>query len=125
MLTGIVSARREAILRLTVRGTNGQEHEFDSVVDTGYDGWLPLPPSVIDSLGFRRQRFGYATLADGSESVFNVYEGVVFWDGQSMTRDVDEMDADSLVGMSLMYGYELVLPVVDGATFTLRRIGTS
>jgi hypothetical protein len=35
---------------------------------------------------------------------------------------VYEMDADPLVGMSLMYGYELVLPILDGATFTLRRI---
>jgi hypothetical protein len=32
------------------------------------------------------------------------------------------MDAEPLVGMSLMYGYELVLPVLDGATFTLRSI---
>ncbi len=32
------------------------------------------------------------------------------------------MGAEPLVGMALMYGYELVLPILDGATFTLRRI---
>ena len=35
---------------------------------------------------------------------------------------VYEMDAEPRVGISLMYGYELVLPVLDVATFTLRRI---
>ena len=72
--------------------------------------------------GFTWQRFGHAILADGSESTFNIYEGIVLWDGQSVTIRIDELDADSLVGMSLMYGYELVLPVLDGATFTQRRI---
>ena len=36
MMTGTVNAHREAILRLTVRDANGQEHERDAVVDTGF-----------------------------------------------------------------------------------------
>lgn len=122
MMTGIVTAQREAILRLTVYGADGQEHAFDSVVDTGYNGTLTLPPNVIAALGLHWHRGGRAILADGSESSFNVYKGVVLWDDQPVTIRIDAMDADSLVGMSLMYGYELVLPVLDGATFTLRRI---
>lgn len=43
-------------------------------------------------------------------------------DGQPITIRIDEMDSDSLAGMSLMYGYELILPVLDGATFTIRPI---
>ena len=34
----------------------------------------------------------------------------------------EEADTDPLVGMALMYGYKLNLPVLDGATFTIRRI---
>ena len=124
MMTGIVTARREAILRISLRDADGQEHSYDSVVDTGYTGCVTIPRSVIASLGFRWLMFGHATLADGSERVFNIYEGVVLWDGHPVTIDVDEMDAEPLVGMSLMYGYELVLPVLDGATFTLRSIAT-
>ena len=122
MMTGTVTARREAVLSVLLQDGNGQVHTYNSVIDTGYNGWLTLPPSVITALGLRWQRFGRAILADGSESTFNIYEGVVLWDGQPMMIDIDEMDADSLVGMSLMYGYELVLPVLDGATFTLRKI---
>lgn len=122
MMTGIVTARREALLLLTLRDANGQEHTYGAVVDTGYNGTLTLPPDTIAALGLRWHRAGRAILADGSETRFNVYRGIILWDGQPVTIRIDEMDADPLVGMSLMYGYELVLPVLDGATFSLRRI---
>jgi clan AA aspartic protease len=122
MITGTVTADREAVIRLAVRDVNGQEYERDALVDTGFDGWLSLPPDFIAALGLRWQRFGRALLADGSATVFDIYEATILWDGQPRTISVYEMDAEPLVGMSLMYGYELVLPVLDGATFILRSI---
>ena len=47
MITGLVTADRQAIITLTVRGPAGQEHEIEAIVDTGFDGWLSLPSSVI------------------------------------------------------------------------------
>jgi hypothetical protein len=35
---------------------------------------------------------------------------------------VDEVDAAPLLGMALMYGYELIVQNVDGGTATLRRM---
>jgi clan AA aspartic protease len=122
MITGTVNCRREAVLRLAVLDANSNGRSSDAVVDTGFDGWISLPPTLVTALGLRWQRFGRAILADGSESLFDVYEARVLWDGQARITPVSEMDAEPLVGMSLMYGYELVLPVLDGATFTLRRI---
>ena len=124
MMTGIVTAQREAILTLTLHDANGREHAYDAVIDTGYNGTLTLPPDAIALLGLRWHRAGRAILADGSESRFNVYKGVVLWDGQPKTIRIDELASDSLVGMSLMYGYQLVLPVLDGATFTLQRLAS-
>ena len=122
MITGTVNANKEAILRLSVRDSDGQEYERDTVVDTGYDGWLSFPPDFIAALNLSWYRFGQGILADGSSSTFNIYKGDVIWDGQPRKISIYEIDADPLVGMSLMYGYELVLPVLDGATFTLRLI---
>ena len=122
MITGIVTEEREAILRIIMRDARDREHSYDAVIDTGYTNTLTLPPDIINALGLRWHRFGRANLADGSESDFNVYRGIIVWDGHSMTIDVDEMDAEPLVGMSLMYGYELLMPILDGATFTLRRL---
>ena len=122
MITGSVNARREAVLPLALLDANSNQHPSDVVVDTGFDGWISLPPSLVTTLGLRWQRFGRALLADGSESLFDVYEATVLWDGRATLIPVYKMDAEPLVGMSLMYGYELVLPILDGATFTLRHI---
>lgn len=122
MITGTVNAAREAVLRLSVYDANGQTQETDAIVDTGFDGWLTLSPDFIGALGLPWKRFGHAILADGSTILTNVYEATVLWDGQPITMPVDEADADPLVGMSLMYGYELLLPIVDGAIFTLRKL---
>ena len=104
MITGNVNAEREAILRLTVRDSHGLEHQHDAIVDTGFDGWLSLPSAFIQTLGLQKQRSGRAILADGSESLFSIYEVTVLWEGQPRLISVYEMDAEPLVGMSLMYG---------------------
>ena len=73
-ITGVVTADRQAIIRLTVRGPAGQEHEIEAIIDTGFDGWLSLPSSLIALLGLVWRRRGRALLADGSDRVFEIYE---------------------------------------------------
>ena len=51
MITGVVAAYRQAIIRLTVRGPQEQEQEIQAVIDTGFDGSLTLPPKLIATLG--------------------------------------------------------------------------
>ena len=53
MMTGIVTACKEAVLRLTIRAANGQEFPYDTVIDTGYTGNLTLPLAAIATLGLR------------------------------------------------------------------------
>ncbi|MDE2736209.1 MAG: hypothetical protein OXI72_17565 [Gemmatimonadota bacterium] len=60
MITGIVSADYEAVIRLKVQGPIGQEREVDAVVDTGFNGFLTLPPRLITPLGLTRRRRGRA-----------------------------------------------------------------
>jgi predicted aspartyl protease len=52
MIVGVVQGR-EARIRLTIRGTRGKEQVIDAVVDSGYTGWLTLPPATIAALGLR------------------------------------------------------------------------
>lgn len=42
MITGVVTADREAVMRLSVRGPTAQEHEIEAVIDTGFDGSLGI-----------------------------------------------------------------------------------
>ncbi len=122
MIEGKVSADREAIMDIIVVGQDGKESVFNGVVDTGFTGWLTLPPHVIRDLGLVYRKKGSALLADGSQVLYDVYEGTVIWDGQRANILIGEADSEPLIGMTLMYGYELVLPIIDGAGFRLTRI---
>jgi predicted aspartyl protease len=77
MITGIITPDREAVIRLTVQGPAGQEQKIEAVIDTGFNGWLSLSPSRIALLRLPWCQRGRAELADGRESVFDIYEAVV------------------------------------------------
>lgn len=124
MMTGNITPDREGILRVMVLDAMGQPQEIVSVIDTGFTGTLTLPPARIAALGLSWREYGRAILADGSQINYNVYTATIIWDGQPIVTLVNEVDSDSLIGMSLMYGYHLDMPIVDGGTFTLRRIQT-
>jgi clan AA aspartic protease len=111
MITGGVNADREAIIRLEVRGPALQVEVVDAVIDTGFDGWLTLPLALISRLGLAWQRRGRALLADGTDSIFDIYDGTVIWDGQPRLIAVDEADTVPLVGMALLEGFELIVQV--------------
>jgi len=101
MITGVVTPFHQAIIHLTVRGPMGQEHEIAAAIDTGFDGALTLPPELIAALGLPWRRRGRVLLADGRESLFDVYEGDVLWDGALRRVAVDAADIDPLIGMRL------------------------
>ncbi len=74
MISGLVTGDRQALIHLTVRGPTGQEQEIEAIIDTGFDGCLSLPSSLIVLLSLVWRERGRALLADGSESVFDIYE---------------------------------------------------
>ena len=111
MITCAVTTDREAVIRIVVRGPAGQEQEVEAVIDTGFDGWFSLPPALIALLELPWRRRGRALLADGNETVFDIYDGTVLWDGSQRRVAVDEASTAPLVGMALLDGYELSLLV--------------
>ena len=67
MIQGEVNTAYEAVITLSVQGPEGQAREVDAVVDTGFTGFLTLPPALVTELGLPFETTGHATLADGSE----------------------------------------------------------
>lgn len=122
MMTGIVSKRYEAIVHLVVRGPLGEALEIAAIIDTGFSGWLSLPTSTIAQLGLPFRRRGRAFLADGSETIFDIYEGVVIWNGQPQRTPIDEADTEPLIGMQMLAGYELTIEVVVGGQVIIKLL---
>ena len=122
MITGTVTAFKEAVIPLRVQGEAGTEQQIDAVIDTGYNGALTLPLALIEECGLPWRRRGRALLADGGEIIFDTYEATVIWDGQPRRIAVDAAEADPLVGMTLLQGYELTMHVVEGGDVIIRAI---
>ena len=124
MIRGVVT-RYEGIVRLSVFGRRGQREAVEAVVDTGYDGFLTLPPTMIRELELEWLSDGHAILADGSECLFDLYEGEVLWDRRRMLIRIDASDATPLIGMRLLEGFELTMQIRQEGPVVIRRLKPS
>ena len=113
MIYGVVNLRREATLPLVIGNSTGQKELINTVIDTGFDGFLSLPSTIIARLGLPWTISNPATLGDGSEVVFDFYTGTVIWDGQYRTIDIAESETEPLLGMAMLYGYRLQVDNVE------------
>jgi clan AA aspartic protease len=122
MISGAVNEGLAAVVRLMVRGRQGQELGTEAVVDTGYNGSLTLPSSLIAELGLPFLRYSRAVLGDGRETVFEVYEAILLWNGQLRRVPIDSADTSPLLGMALLYGHDLTIQVIEGGAVSIREM---
>lgn len=122
MITGSVNAELEATIRLTVQGPGRQEQDIEAILDTGFNGSLTLPTSLISPLGLPWLAREQVLLGDGRIEQLDVYAATVVWDGEPLRVTADAADIAPLAGMALMYGYELNIRNVEGGAVTLKRL---
>jgi clan AA aspartic protease len=122
MISGAVTANREAVIRLTVRGPAGPSQRVTAIIDTGFDGTLTLPNGLIALLRLPFMRRGGAVLADGSQAVFDIYQGTVVWDRRRILIRVDEAETTPLIGMELLEGHELNAQIRTRGKVTIKRL---
>lgn len=122
MITGVVNPNREAIIQLVVTGPRGQHQEIEAIIDTGFTGFLTLPPAVVAALGLSWLSRQPGILADGSVDIFDVHVGSVLWDSQPRVVEVEAADTEPLVGMSLLAQYSLHIDVTNGGVVTITAL---
>lgn len=121
MISGAV-VQDEARIRVTVRGPGGESRSIEAMIDTGYSGYLSLPPDVIRDLELMQFGCVDVILADGSYTYFDVYEARVVWDRRRIDIEVDESDALPLVGTRLLRGYDVNIQMTPNGQVTLRKL---
>ena len=122
MMYGVVNLRREATLSVVVGNANRQQQVVDSVIDTGFTGFLSLPAAIIATLDLPWSASDIVTLGDGSETLFDLYTATVIWDGQYREIYVAESETDPLLGMSLLYGYRLQVDTIEGGAVKVEAL---
>ncbi len=122
MILGIVTARGDAVIPLTLFSHDGQPEVVNAVIDTGFTGDLLLPKTLADWLGLEPKNRARARLADGGVANVLGYLVSLLWDG--IGRDVLalEMGGTVLVGMGLLRDHRLTVDVVDGGRVTIEPI---
>src|SRR5439155_10721277 len=122
MITGVVTASREAVVQVMVRGAHSRDVPVDAVIDTGFTGFLTLPPPLIVMLGLTFAGTTRATLGDGSAVSIDVFEATVIWDNHDRLVTVLAAPAGALVGMAMLFGYRLLLEGVDGGVVQIEAL---
>jgi clan AA aspartic protease len=122
MIYGVVSLRREATLPLVVGNSNGQRQVIDTVIDTGFSGFLSLPSAIITTLDLPWSASDIVTLGDGSETLFDLYTATVIWDGQYREIYIAESETEPLLGMALLYGYRLQVDTIEGGSVKIEAL---
>jgi clan AA aspartic protease len=124
MMQGFVDQNCEATLRLVVGNVDAQRQLIDAVIDTGFTGFLTLPLLVLASLELRAYRREEGTLGDGSTCIFDVYRGLVNWDGEYRQIDINASETAPLIGMGLLYGYRMQLDAIEGGVVTIQALSS-
>lgn len=104
----------EATLAVTViNPSRGREARVETVVDTGFTGYLTLRPETVELLRLPIIGSAESILADGSIAVEEVCLAVVLWHGAEKPIRALVADATPLLGMSLLRGSELRVEARD------------
>jgi clan AA aspartic protease len=92
------------------------EIEIECVIDTGFEGFLTLPPTVIAELQLPYVAPINANLADNSSIVTNVHQGTILWHGVQRVIPVLAMGRRPLIGTALLEDYHLGIDFCEGGT---------
>ena len=120
MIEGMVNAAYEPVVTLVVQGSSEQSVEIETVVDTGFTGFLTVTPALARELSLALEGTSRTTLADRSEVTFDVYDVAVLWDGQPRYVLADTADTTPLVGMRLLDRHTLSIDIEYGGRVVIQ-----
>jgi clan AA aspartic protease len=109
------------VISVAVRG-GGKIKSVDAVIDTGFNGFLSLPIEIIRELGLPWNYRDRATLGDGSETLFDVYDAEVIWNGQYQEIEINAAETEPLLGMRMLKGYRLQVDTIEGGLVTIEAL---
>lgn len=107
MLTGRITAEREAVVRFQLLGPAGQATAVEAAIDTGFDGYLTLPAGLVRDLDLPFLGTTTATLGDGNSVAMSLHLASVVWEEEPWEVLVLAAEGGVLVGMALLAGCRL------------------
>ena len=101
---------------------SGRSQSLEFVLDTGFTGYLTLPPESIRRLALRSVGQRTFELANGDLFDFQVYIGSVSWHGRPSDVLVLESDSAPLLGMTLLWGSKVTVDALHNGQVTIEEL---
>lgn len=118
MITGRIR-QLHALLPITFRLANQPDFAVEFVVDTGFTGFLTLPPAAVAALHLPYLEDTLANLATDEQVGLPVHAATIVWDGVERDVRVLAMGRRPLLGTALLDGRELVAQFWDSGLVSL------
>lgn len=125
MARGTVNKAYEVILFVELLSQNQHHHRIETVVDTGFNGYLTLPADTVQPLGLAFAGHRRAMLGDGRVVVFDVYLANVWWHEQDREILVFQAEGGALLGMALLAGSRVMLDVIENGLVTIEPLSNN
>lgn len=119
-MTGKVYGRQPRVT-LIFRLPGYPDLELEFVIDTGFDGFLTLPPDAVSALNLTFLNRLFANFANNVDEQIGVHEATILWDGAEQTVEVLATGRRPLLGTALLDGYDVFIPFEDGGVITITR----
>ena len=120
-MIGFVSPSLQPLVHLRLR-VEGAVHEIEAVIDTGFTGFLTLPPNLIAELKIARLSEVVMKVADGSEVSLRTFRVETFLDDVWSDTEVIETENTPLLGMSFLENHQLTIEVRDGGAVSVQTL---
>ena len=122
MIRGEVGQSREALIEIEVTGSETRRLSLSALLDTGFYGYLTLPPEVIRWLALTSAGQVVGELANGMRFDCNAYFATVSWHDRPRLVLVLEADSTPLLGTSLLWGNLVTLSMSVGGPVTIDEL---
>ncbi|MCY3692387.1 MAG: hypothetical protein OXI54_14590 [Chloroflexota bacterium] len=122
MTQGQVNGAYLADIPIDIFDSRRRLHRIRAVIDSGFDGELVLPGSIIRGLGLLRIGEDELYLPNGQPFLFNAYSGTIFWFNRERDITVLESETYSLVGKFLLAESHIEIDLTPGGTVTVTEL---
>ena len=113
----------EPRFELPVAGPGRDYRQIEVVIDTGFNGWLTLPKELLDELNLTRYARRPGRLADGTQTLPEIYSALALWHGQPRPILVHQVESEPpLVGTALLENCRLTVDMRQDGLVTIQPI---
>ena len=119
MIEGWIDSNLEAIIELDIQH-DGAIHRQRFLVDTGFNGFIAVPQSLVHKIGLKLLDVQADITADGRASYFDTVEITVLWHNEPHTQA--QILDEALIGTRLLRGSQVQADWVRDGIFLVQQI---